>query len=241
MSQNNNTFNLLVSILFLTFCVSMAGCATLATDQFIHHPRSELNDEFKPTNKQLAGVYSGLEIVKGQNYARIEILPNSEDCRERPVIELLLPMENNLDSKATYHFGKPIKEIKEINSLREKDTAHPVNIILYSPQGDMKKNVEEGMKLELSSYEWQDYPSTVIVGYKSNYADTFAYKIASGSEGFVVRSLDTKSAYHNRWMCKNKENNVAGILIKPFAIVLDIATSPLQFLSAVVIVSIYGF
>lgn len=238
MSQNNTALNLLASVIFLTFCLSITGCATLAVDQFIHHPRSELYDEIKPTNKQLTGVYSGLEIVKGQNYARIEILPNSEDCKERPVVELLLPMEKNSDAKATFRFDKSINDNLRI---KDKDAVQPVNIIFYSPKIDKEKSIEEGMKLTLSSYNWAGYPSTLIVGYKSGYADTFAYQIASGGEDVVVRSLDWAGAYHTKWMCKNKENNTAGILLKPFSVVLDIVTAPLQLLVAVVIISIYGF
>ncbi|MBI4826325.1 MAG: hypothetical protein HY807_07885 [Nitrospirae bacterium] len=187
---------------------------------------------------QLAGVYSGFENINGKSNARIIVLPDSEDCKERPVIELLLPMEKDSDSEVTFRLSD---SINEQFLVKDKYSGQPVKIIFYSTTNDKKSNIDEGMKLMLSNYNWPGYPSTLIVGFKRNiYADTFAYKIASGDEDITMHHFNAEGKNHNKWACKNKENNVAGTMLKPFTVIFDIITFPIQALFAAIILGISG-
>lgn len=239
MFQHKTILNLWLFLFSLTLFLSLTGCATLAVDQFIFHPQSEFVDEFTPTTNELAGTYSGLETIKGHSYARIMVLPDSNDCKERPVIELLLPMEKNSDAKSTLRFGKSTKE--QLLS-GDKYTGQPVRIVFYSSSNDNEMNIDKSMTLMLSGHNWRGYPSVVIVGYKkgSRYIDRLAYRIAPEVNDFLVRPFDCNGLCHAAWACKNKENNVAGIILTPFAVVFDTITAPVQLLFSVVNLCIPG-
>jgi hypothetical protein len=239
MFQHKTILNLWLFLFSLTLFLSLTGCATLAVNQFIHHPQSDFVDEFTPTNNDLAGTYSGLETINGRSYASIMVLPDSNDCKERPVIELLLPMEKNSDAKSTLRFGKSTKE--QLPS-GDKYTGQPVRIVFYSSSNDNEINIDKSMTLMLSGHNWRGYPSVVIVGYKkgSRYIDRLAYRIAPEVNDFLVRPFDCNGLCHSAWACKNKENNVAGIILTPFAVVFDFITAPVQLLLTVVIRCIPG-
>ena len=233
MSQHKTIMNLWLFLFSLTLFLSLAGCATIVVDQFIFHPRSDFVDEFTPTTNELAGTYSGLEMINSHSYARIMVLPDSNDCKERPVIELLLPMEKNSDAKATLRFGKFIKE--QLTG-GDRYTGQPVRIVFYSSSNDNEINIDKSMTLMLSGHNWRGYPSVVIVGYKkgSRYIDRLAYRIDTEVNDLLVRPFDCNGLCHSAWTCKNKGNNVAGIILIPFAVVFDTITAPVQLLLSVV-------
>ena len=239
MSQHKTILNLWLFLFSLTLFLSLTGCATISVYQFILHPQSEFGDEFMPTNNELAGTYSGLETINGHSYASIMVLPDSNDCKERPVIELLLPMEKNSDAKSTLRFGKSTKE-----QLPGGDeyTGQPVRIVFYSSSNDNEMNIDKSMTLMLSGHNWRGYPSVVIVGYKkgSRYIDRLAYKIAPEVNDFLVRPFDCNELCHSTWTCKNKGNNAAGIILIPFAVFFDFITAPVQLLFTIVNLCIPG-
>jgi len=135
MSQHKTILNLWLFVFSLTLFLSLSGCATLAVDQFILHPQSEFIEEFTPKTNELAGTYSGLETINGHSYASIMVLPVSNDCKEKPVIELLLPMENNSDDKSTLRLGKSTNE-QLLGG--DKYAGQPVRIVFYSSSMIMK-------------------------------------------------------------------------------------------------------
>lgn len=239
MSQHKTILNLWLFVFSLTLFLSLTGCATLAVDRFLLHPQSEFIDEFTPTNNELAGTYSGLETINGHNYASIMVLPVSNDCKERPVIELLLPMEKNSDAKSTLGLGKSTNE-QLLGG--DKYAGQPVRIVFYSSSIDNEMNIDKSMTLMLSGHNWRGYPSVVIVGYKkgSRYIDRLAYRIAPEVNDLLVRPFDCNELCHASWKCKNKENNVAGIILIPFAVVFDTITVPAQLLLSVVNLVIPG-
>ena len=225
MSQHKTILNLLLFLFSLILFLSLTGCATLAVDHFLLHPQSEFVDEFTPTTNELAGTYSGLETINGHSYASIMVLPDSNDCKERPVIELLLPMEKNSDAKSTLRFGKSTKEQLPGG---DKYAGQPVRIVFYSSSNDNEINIDKSMALMLSGHNWLGYPSVIIVGYKkgSRYIDRLAYRIAPEGNDFLVRPFDCNGLCHSTWTCKNKENNVAGIILMPFAVCFRLYNCP---------------
>jgi len=227
MSQHKTILNLWLFLFSLTLFLSLTGCATISVYQFILHPQSEFGDEFMPTNNELAGTYSGLETINGHSYASIMVLPYSNDCKERPVIELLLPMERNSDTKSTLRFGKSTKEQLPGG---DKYVGQPVRIVFYSSSNDNEMNIDKPMTLMLSGHNWRGYPSVVIVGYKegSRYIDRLAYRIAPEVNDFLVRPFDCNELCHSTWTCKNEENIAAGIFLIPFAAAFDFITAPVQ-------------
>jgi hypothetical protein len=239
MSQYKTILNLWLFLFSLILFLSLTGCATLAVNQFFLHPQSDFVDEFTPTNNELAGTYSGLETINGHSYASILVLPNSNDCKERPVIALLLPMEKISDAKSTIRFGKSIKE--QLPS-GDKYAGQPVRIVFYSSSNDNEMNIDKSMTLMLSGHNWRGYPSVVIVGYKkgSRYIDRLAYRIAPEINDFLVRPFDCNELCNSAWTCKNKGNNVVGIILIPFAVGFDFITAPVQLLLTVVNLCITG-
>jgi hypothetical protein len=233
MSQNKTILSLWLFLFSLTLFLSLTSCATMAVNQLISHPQSDFVDEFTPTNHGLTGTYYGLETINGHSYASIMVLPDSNDCKERPVIELLLPMEKNSDAKSTLRFGKSTKEQLPGG---DKYTGQPVRIVFYSSSNDNEMNIDKSMTLMLSGHNWRGYPSVVIVGYKkgSRYIDRLAYRIAPEVNDFLVRPFDCNGLCNSAWTCKNKGNNVAGIILIPFAVVFDTITAPVQLLLSVV-------
>ena len=233
MSQYKAILNLWLFLFSLTLFLSLTGCATLAVDRLFLHPQSEFVDEFTPTTNELAGTYSGLETINGNRITRIMVLPVSNDCKERPVIELLLPMEKNSDAKSTLRLGKSTNEQLPGG---DKYAGQPVRIVFYSSSNDNEMNIDKSMTLMLSGHNWRGYTSVVIVGYKkgSRYIDSLAYRIAPEVNDFLVRPYDCNELCHSAWKCKNKENIVAGIILLPFAVVFDTITAPAQLLFSVV-------
>ena len=239
MSQHKTILSLWLFLFSLTLFLSLTSCATMAVNQLINHPQSDFVDEFTPTNHGLTGTYSGLETINGHSYASIMVLPDSNDCKERPVIELLLPMEKNSDAKSTLRFGKSTKE--QLPS-GDKYTGQPVRIVFYSSSNDNEMNIDKTMTLMLSGHNWRGYPSVVIVGYKkgSRYIDRLAYRIDTEVNDLLVRPFDCNEICNSTWTCENKRNIVAGIILTPFAVVFDFITAPVQLLLTVVIRCIPG-
>ena len=239
MSQHKTILNLWLFIFSLTLLLSLTGCATMAVYQFILHPQSEFVDEFMPTNNELAGTYSGLETINSHSYASIMVLPHSNDCKERPVIELLLPMKKNSDAKSTLRFGKSTKELLPGG---DKYVGQPVRIAFYSSSNDNEMNIDKSMTLMLSGHNWRGYPSVVIVGYKkdSRYIDRLAYRIAPDVNDFLVRPFDCNELCDSTWTCKNKGDNAAGIVLMPLALAFDCITAPVQIFITVVNLCIPG-
>jgi len=233
MSQHKTILKLLLFLFSLILFLSLTGCATLAVDHFLLHPRSAFVDEFTPTTDELAGTYSGSETINGHSYAIIMVLNDSNDCKERPVIELLLPMEKNSDANSTLRFGKSTQ-----GQLSGEDiyTGQPVRIIFYSSSNDNETNIDKSMALMLSRHNWLGYPPVIIVGYKkgSRYIDRLAYRIAPEGNDFLVRPFDCNELCHSTWTCKNKEYNASGIILMPFAFVFDFITAPVQVCLSVV-------
>jgi hypothetical protein len=239
MSQNKTILSLWLFLFSLTLFLSLTGCATMAVNQLINHPQSDFVDEFTPTNHGLTGTYSGLETINGHSYASIMVLPDSNDCKERPVIELLLPMEKNSDAKATLRFGKFIKE--QLTG-GDRYTGQPVRIVFYSSSNDNEINIDKSMTLMMSGHNWRGYPSVVIVGYKkgSRYIDRLAYRIAPEVNAFLVKPFDCNEICNSTWTCENKRNIVAGIFLIPFAVAFDLITTPVQLLLSIANLSIPG-
>lgn len=239
MSQNKTILSLWLFLFSLTLFLSLTSCATMAVNQLINHPQSDFVDEFTPTNHGLTGTYSGLETINGHRYASIMVLPDSNDCKERPVIELLLPMEKNSDAKATLRFGKFTKE--QLTG-GDRYAGQPVRIVFYSSSNDNEMNIDKSMTLMLSGHNWRGYPSVVIVGYKkgSHYIDRLAYRIDPEVNDLLVRPFDCNGLCHSAWTCKNKGNNAAGIILTPFAAVFDFITAPVQVLFTIVNLCIHG-
>jgi hypothetical protein len=238
MSQHKTILNLWLFCFSLTLFSSLAGCATLAVNQFIYHPRISLEEEyFSPTNKQsTSGIYLGLETVKGQSYARIKVKSVAEGCIEEPsFIELLLPMEKNSDAKATY---RPFNQSKnEQFSVEDKYAGQPVKIILYSPSEDKAINIDQDMALMMPSYNWSGYPSAVIVGFTKGDIKNLAYRISYESDDFLICHFVNNYTVGNG-TCTKKENNVAGIILTPLAVIVDFVTAPIQLLATVLILCI---
>lgn len=226
MAYYNKVLRLLAAVLLLTSLWSLSGCATTAVDQYIHHPGSSFIDEFDPINKQMAGIYTGLEKINCITYARIIVPPNLEKCQGMPVIELLLPMEKDSDAKAILRFPE---SVNEKSLLKDKYSGQTVNMVFYSPSENTEKDSDKGMKLMLSNHEWNGYPSAVIIGFKNKYAAICTYRIASEDVNIVMTDFKDTGELSSRWACKNMENNVAGYMLKPFAVIYDIASVPFIF------------
>ncbi len=233
MFQHKAILNVLLFLFSLILFLSLTGCATLAVDQFILHPRSEFVDEFTPTTIELAGIYSGRETINGHSYAIITVLNDSNDCKERPIIELLLPMEKNSDAKSTLRFGKSPKDLLSAGDIY---AGQPVRIVFYSSSNDNEINIDKSMTSMLSRHNWIGYASVVIVGYKkgSRNIDRLAYRITSEANDILVRPFDCNGLCHSTWTCKNKEDNASGIILMPFALVFDFITAPVQVCLSVV-------
>jgi hypothetical protein len=223
----------------LTLCLSLTGCATYAVNQFILHPQSDFADEFMPTNNELAGTYSGLETINGHRYASIMVLPHSNDCKERPVIELLLPMVNNSDAKASMRFGNATK--MQLPGS-DKYNGQPVRLVFYASLNENEMNIDKSITLMLAGHKWRGYPSVVIVAYKkdSRYIDRLAYRIAPEVNAFLVKPFDCNEICNSTWTCANNRNIVAGIFLIPFAVVFDLITTPVQLLLSIANLSIPG-
>jgi len=239
MFQNKIILKLWLFLFSLTLFLSLTGCATFAVNQFILHPQSDFADEFLPTNNELAGTYSGIETINGHRYASIMVLPHSNDCKERPVIELLLPMENNSDSKSRLRFSKSTKELLPGGN---KYNGQPVRIVFYSSSNDNEMNIDKSMTLMLSGHNWRGYPSVVIVAYKkgSRSIDRLAYRIAPEVNDFLVQPFDCNEICDSTWTCKNKGNIAAGIFLIPFAVAFDLITTPVQLLLSIANLCIPG-
>jgi hypothetical protein len=165
-------------------------------------------------------------------YASIMVLPHSNDCKERPVIELLLPVEKNSDAKSTLRFDISTKE--PLPST-DKYAGQPVRIVFYASSNDNEMNIDKSMTLMLSGHNWRGYPSVVIVGHKkgSRYIDRLAYRIAPKVDDFLVQPFDCYGICNSTWTCENKGNIVAGILLMPFAVAFDLITTPAQLLLSI--------
>jgi hypothetical protein len=239
MFQHKIMLNLWLFLFSLTLFLSLTGCATFAVNQFVLHPQSDFADDFMPTNNELAGTYSGLETINGHSFASITILPHSNDCKERPVIELLLPVEKNSDAKSTLRFGKSTKEQL---SGTDKYAGQPVRIVFYSSSNDNERNIDKSMTLMLTGHNWRGYPSVVILGYKkgSRYIDKLAYRIAPKVDDFLVQPFDCNEICNSTWTCENKRNIVGGIFLIPFAVAFDLITTPVQLLLSIANLSIPG-
>jgi len=123
----------------LTLFLSLTGCATLAVDQFIHHPTTHVTDEFAPEKKEFSGVYSGIEVINNRSYAHIVIVP---DCKEMQTLNLFLPTEKNFDTKAIVGTGGSQKE--QIPN-DDKYIGQFVRILSYQLSNDMKTEIDKGM------------------------------------------------------------------------------------------------
>jgi hypothetical protein len=240
MSQHKTILKLLLSIFSLTLFLSLTGCATLAVNQFIHHPSTDIMDELAPTNKDLSGVYSGIEVINNHNYARIIVTPA---CKEMPIINLLLPTEKNFDNKAILRLGDSKKEQLP---HEDKYIGQSVKIFSYKVSNDKKTDIDKDMMPIQSTLDWHGYPSTIIVQFEESdlwkekkAQETISYKIGSKANDVLDRSLywDCKNGPCGDWQCKNKENNFAGIILKIFTVPLDIITLPVQMLVVVLILS----
>jgi hypothetical protein len=237
MFQHKIILKLWLFLFSLTLFLSLTGCATFAVNQFILHPQSDFADEFMPTNNELAGNFSGLETINGHRYASIMVLPRSNDCKERPAIELLLPMVNISDAKARLRFGKATKEPLPGG---DKYNGQPVRIVFYSSSNENEMNIDKAMTLMLSGHKWRGYPSVVIVAYKkgSRYIDKLAYRIAPEVNDFLVQPFDCNEICDATWTCENKRNIAAGIVLIPFAVAFDLITTPIQLLLSIANLSI---
>ena len=229
MSQRKAILKLWLFLFSLMLFLLLTGCITLAVNQFIQHPQISMEGMFfSPTNKQFtSGVYLGRSTVKGLSYARIEVKSVVEGCKEgHPAIELLLPMEKNTDAKVTTRSGFSSKELLFV---KDEYVGQPVKIIFYSPSKDKEINIDKDMALMMSSYNWSGYPSVVIIGFIEGGIKSFAYRIAPEADDFMVchfHNYELVGAY----TCTKDADNYAGIILKPFAIDLDIITFPIQFL-----------
>jgi hypothetical protein len=234
MSRHKTNPSLWLFLFSLTLYLSLTGCATLAVDQLFLRPQSDFIDEFTPKTNELAGTYFGLETINGHSYASIIVLPVSNDCKEKPVIELLLPMEKNSDAKSTLRLGKSTNEQLPGG---DKYAGQPVRIVFYSSShDDDEMSIDQTMTFMLSGHNWRGYPSVVIVGYKKNirYIDRLAYRIAPEVNDVLVRPFDCNELCDTPWKCKNRGNKVAGIILIPFAVVFDTITAPAQLLLTLV-------
>ena len=228
MPQSKTVSNLLALFIFLILYLCMQGCATIAVQQFIAHPYSSLSDEFTAPKKGLDGVYSGHEFINGQNYACILIVPDSNDCKERPDFNLLLPLEKNTD--ATVLLKRSIqKESLQI----DKFVGLPVKILFYLKPDD-KSDPEESMNRMLSDKKWSGYPSLIIVELKNRYPLKFAYRIGSNTDDMALRLRDDDfgKEFSQDFKCKSKENYVAAAILTPFAFVIDIVALPIYILAS---------
>jgi hypothetical protein len=241
MFQNKMVFKILIATLFLMSCLSITGCITLAVDSHIHHPRFSMVDNyFSPTDKQFRdATYLGIETIKGQRYARIEVQSIPEGCIEgHSTIELLLPMEKNSDAKATVRRTTPAD--KQL-LVKDQFTGQPVKLIFYLPSKDKEITINDDMSLMLESYKWRGYPSVVVIFFKlpprynHHYISSLAYRISPEKDNFNVCQFNSAGYSAEYWTCTKKENRIAGIILKPFAVLLDIITSPIQFLGMLII------
>jgi hypothetical protein len=253
MSQHKTILNFWLFFFFLILCLFITGCATILVRDCIQNPSSGFDDEFSQANKQLSGVYSGFKTFSGLSYARIEILPASNDCKNRPVLELLLPMEKNSNDNAIAIARAVNNPENEQLPVLDKYTGQSVKIIFYSPSNDEKINIDKDMASMLSSYNWYGYPSVVIIapskrcGYSAcnhevshgNFillTPNIAYRVGSKADDIWVHSLEAQGG----WNCENTANKITGSILKPFAVVFDVITSPVQ-LSAFIILSIIAY
>ena len=232
MPQFKTVSNLLALFIFLILYLCIQGCATFVVQRFVAHPESSLSDEFEAPKIGLEGVYSGHEFINGQYYACIQIVPDSNDCKERPNFNLLLPLEKNADTNATVLLKTSIqKESLQIDTF----VGLPVKILFYVKPEDKsdKTDTEKSMTLMLSDKKWIGYPSTIIVELKKNRDPLkFAYRIGSNTDDMVLRLRDDNSfkEFYQNFKCKNKENNVAAGILTPFAAVTDIVALPIYIL-----------
>ncbi len=214
--------------ILLILCLSTTGCATLAVEQFIQHPSSEFFDVFKPTDKEWSGVYSGLEVINNHGYVRIVAVPPPDDCKERPLLNLLLPAEKNTDGKVMLRLGGSIKQLP----TEDKYIGQSVRLIFYQSlnESDMKVDVKKDIALIQQNSSWLGYPSVVVVRFINLYPGAITYQTGPQADAFSVRNFDCAGDCYTQWYCKNRENNVAGVILTPFAIAFDVVTFPIQIL-----------
>lgn len=232
MSQYKTVLNLLAFVFFLIICLSLTGCATLAAEQFIHHPRTNVTDELSPDKKEFSGIYSGIEVINDRRYAHIVIVP---DCKEMQFLNLFIPTEKNYDTKAIVRVGGPKKEQL---LYEDKYIGRSVKILSLPLSDDMKTEIDKGTVPMRSSLQWSGYPTTLIFLFKQGdffgkgAQKTIIYKIGPENSDFLQCSLtvDCKNGPCGDWQCKNKENNIGGYMLKPFTVVFDIVTFPAQIL-----------
>jgi len=232
MSQYKTVLNLLASVIFLIICSSLTGCATIAVEQFIHHPKTNVTDELSPDKKEYLGIYYGIAVIKDRSYAHIVIVP---DCEEMQSLNLFLPTEKNYDTEAIVRVGGSNKEQL---LYEDKYIGRSVKILSLPLSDDMKTEIDKGTIPMRSSLQWSGHPTTLIILFKQGdlfgkgAQKTLIYRIGPENNDFLQRSLtvDCKNGPCGNWRCKNKENNVGGYMLKPFAVVFDIITFPVQIL-----------
>lgn len=230
---------LLVSIFFLTLCIFITGCATFGIRDYIIHYKSKFLDEFNPPNKQWTGIYSGPATIGGHGYARIRLLPETGDCQERPVHELLLPMEKNFDARVTVRFGHSINKSLPVN---DRYIGQPVKIISYLLTNENEKSFNKDITAILSNYNWNDYPSVIIIGYKkkdSLQIEKLAYRISARANDFLVRDFSCTGCAGSLG-CENKGNHIVGTILTPITVIVDIITLPVQMLAITIALIMAG-
>lgn len=229
MDKFKTTTRLLISTSLLVVCISLIGCATLAVEQFIHHPSSQYPEMFNPIEKEWSGIYTGIEVIDNVRYACVVAIPASADCPEKPTINLLLPIEKNSKNSARLRLGG---SEKKQSSTNDQYIGQPVKILFFQSKnkGEINEKIKNDISLIEPNSNWSGYPSSIIVRFNGLYPDVLTYRIGLKTDDYLVREFDCAGECNTKWFCKDKENNVAGNILKPIAVVVDVITVPVQIL-----------
>jgi hypothetical protein len=206
------------AMVFLFLCfISITGCATMMVDE-LDHPMPSLYNEYWLNNKGLDGVYTGIEEIQNQPYARFQ-LNITPDCEEPPKIDLLLPLDKYSNNKALLRFGRNSDKLSSLNKS--------VQIVVYSTSIHSKKDMDVNSLLPPDS--WQGYPSKIIVKLFSNKENPdsiiLAYRSGPTSEDIQLRIANGERSH---WRCDNRGSHTFAAILKPFAVVFDFVTFPFQ-------------
>ena len=219
--------NIFLSVMFIiAMACCFSGCAThslnmkIEPNYYATSPWQEINGNKSHSDRyrQLTGNYTGEEIVKNQNYARILLTDTNNVCHEKNSIELLIPVGAESDVV-------PIIRDASSNQSNSLYPVKKVNVIAIN-----RTSLKTEPKYILPKEKWKGYPSNILLTddgeYKKERVIKVAYHNGPGDDDIIFSSADTSNL---GWVCRKKEESKTGYyFLYPFAIAFDIITSPIQ-------------
>lgn len=212
-------------LIIVVLACSISGCATLALNSKIKFnyystsPWKEIYGNKRGIHNE-TGKYKGEETIGNQKFARILLTGASSDCREKDSIELLIPTGTKISAK-------PIIRDSFLSKTSSSFTEGKVNIKMCL----LDHQVRSG-SVFLPKEDWLGYPGNVLL---TEYGEAeneriikVAYRIGPSDEDIIFSPADTSSL---SWICRQNEfRKEVYYIFYPFAIAVDVVTSPIQVL-----------